>query len=96
LKAKTLLATAAAVATGAAVALLTAQPAPVNPPPIFDSPFPTNIPHADCYWWSVLSSTDLVHWQNEPSSEDTNGVVTVHANGRPQVFFRWEGWPLTP
>jgi hypothetical protein len=44
------------------------------------------------YNWTAQSSTDLVHWVDEPY-ERTNDTLIVHANGRPVLFLRVKGTP---
>jgi len=84
MNAKKIFITAAAVTTGVAVALLTTQPSTANPPSIF-FPTPKNFAVTN-----IQSSTDLVHWADEPYTV-SNTIWVVQSHGRTTLFIRFEG-----
>lgn len=71
----------------------TPGPPPAGPPQTFQLHFrfPTNIILTN-YWWSLQSSTDLVHWSTIPTKLTTTNEPWVTNTGRMQ-FFRVEGTP---
>jgi hypothetical protein len=55
----------------------------------FPIKYPTEI-NPDFYFWTAQSSTDGVHWVDEPY-ERIEDTLIVHANGRPVLLLRAKG-----